>query len=94
VDRPSQRRAIVQVAALALVGILLLGTFLVVLPIVWGHRLRRMSRQPAPSCAPSNPFWFLKPSQPKAGETLTGEAEDGSTGTDASADDADGSSPE
>lgn len=73
--RQSRRRAMVQVAALALVGILLLGAFLLALPIVWGHRLRRMSRQPASSCAPLNPLWFLKPPQPKAGEARTGEEE-------------------
>ncbi|MFN0054859.1 MAG: hypothetical protein ACKV0T_22025 [Planctomycetales bacterium] len=50
-------------------GILIIGVGLISAALLWGHRVRRIARQPLPKVAPHDPFWHLKGPKGPAAET-------------------------
>jgi hypothetical protein len=55
-------------------GILICGVALVALALLWGHRIRRIARQPLPKVAPRDELWYLKATdKPEIGDTNVGE---------------------
>lgn len=49
---------------LMLAGILLAGFGLLLFVVLWGHRTRRVVREPLPPTSPVDELWFLKRSPP------------------------------
>jgi len=48
-------------AFLMLGGIIIGGTLLLTLVVMWGNRTRRLARRPLPPVAQRDELWFLKP---------------------------------
>lgn len=60
-------------AFLMLAGIIIGGTMLLVIIVMWGNRVRRFARKPPPTIAKRDELWFLKP---KHGTNADTEKED------------------
>ncbi|HEY3965038.1 MAG TPA: hypothetical protein VGM05_10850 [Planctomycetaceae bacterium] len=51
-------------ALLMLGGIIVVGTLLLMVVVMWGNRTRRLARKPLPQIAKRDELWFLKPKPP------------------------------
>ena len=51
-------------AVVMLGGIIVVGTFLLLVVVLWGNRTRRLARKPLPAVARRDELWFLKPKPP------------------------------
>lgn len=51
-------------AFLMLAGIIVGGTLLLLVVVLWGNRTRRLARKPLPTVARRDELWFLKPKPP------------------------------
>lgn len=72
-DEEARRRAY-SMGVVMLGGILICGVSLVALALLWGHRMRRIARQPLPKVAPRDDLWYLKATdKPDIGDTNVGE---------------------
>jgi hypothetical protein len=60
VDSDAKRHALSFGLAM-LAGIIVGGTMLLVLVVVWGNRTRRLARSPLPPVSKRDELWFLKP---------------------------------
>lgn len=60
VDTPAKRQAL-STGLLLLGGIIVAGTFLLALVVIWGNRARRLAQRPLPPVAKRDELWFLKP---------------------------------
>jgi hypothetical protein len=56
-------------AFLMLAGIIIGGTLLLTLVVMWGNRTRRLARKPLPPVAQRDELWFLKPKPDVDGST-------------------------
>jgi len=59
-ESKSRKRAVVWSALFLVVGIAVLGVFLIVVVLLWGIRLRRRNRTRKPPPAPFDPLWYLR----------------------------------
>jgi hypothetical protein len=59
-----------------LAGIIVGGTMLLTLVVVWGNRARRLARSPLPAVSKRDELWFLKPKK-DAGEDPGGVSKNG-----------------
>lgn len=73
-DREAKERA-VSAGILVLLGITIAGMGMVLLVMIWGRRVRRISLRSSGKTAPADPFWYLraKPRQPDGPSGRTGE---------------------
>ena len=55
-----ERNRAYQVGVMMIGGILIAGVGLLALVIIWGHRVRRIARQPLPKVTQRDELWFLK----------------------------------
>jgi hypothetical protein len=60
IDPDLRRKAIGQAFAM-LAAIIMGGTLLLLLVVMWGNRARRLARKPLPTVARRDDLWFLKP---------------------------------
>lgn len=60
-----------------LAGIIIGGTMLLALVVMWGNRTRRLARRPLPPVAQRDELWFLKP-KPEVDDS-TGEIDQAPT---------------
>jgi hypothetical protein len=67
-DRNAKRRA-ASIGLLGLVGIVLTGVGLMVLVVLWGHRLRRITRSSSPHPTRGDELWYLRPDKQKPAES-------------------------
>lgn len=66
--------------AMAIVGIGCAGLLLIMLTMLWGWRVRRISRAPLPPVSPGPEFWFLKPDRSTGSYASAADAEADSDG--------------
>ncbi len=60
VDAAAKKQAL-SFGLVMLAGIIVGGTMLLVLVVVWGNRTRRLARRPLPPVSKRDELWFLKP---------------------------------
>jgi hypothetical protein len=65
IDADLKRKTVAQ-AFLMLGGIIVGGTLLLLMVVMWGNRTRRLTRQPLPAVAKRDELWYLK-SKPSSG---------------------------
>ena len=64
---PKQTQKSLWLAFMMLGGIIVGGTLLLLMVVMWGNRTRRFARSPLPNVAKRDELWFLKP-KPATGE--------------------------
>ena len=57
----SERQRNAVSAMLALLGIVIVGVAFLSLVVLWGHRIRRMAREPIAKQSRPDELWYLKP---------------------------------
>ncbi|HLJ09668.1 MAG TPA: hypothetical protein VKU82_00690 [Planctomycetaceae bacterium] len=78
-DRPPEKRS-VSLALFMLGGIIVAGTLLLALVVMWGNRTRRLARRPLPGVSKRDDLWFLRPaktSEPQIEQGMPPEPESG-----------------
>lgn len=73
-EEGAARRRAYSMGIVMLGAILICGVSLVALVLLWGHRVRRIARQPLPKVAQRDDLWYLKAKdKPDIGDTSVGE---------------------
>ncbi len=67
IDTPAKRQAL-SLAVFMLGGIIVAGTLLLILVVMWGNRTRRLAQSALPPVAKRDELWFLKPKKDSAEE--------------------------
>jgi hypothetical protein len=76
-DSPTRRKEALTLGFIMLGSIIIGGTILLALVVMWGNRTRRLARSPLPPVAERDELWFLKPKKgSEIQETDTGKSGD------------------
>lgn len=71
-EQREDRKQMLPVIWLLLIGVAILGGILILLVILFGSRVRRIARKPLPAAPLRDPLWYLKP---KAGNLPEADGE-------------------
>ncbi len=73
IDTPAKRQAL-SLGLFMLGGIIVTGTLLLILVVMWGNRTRRLAQSALPPVAKRDELWFLKPKKDSAEETASDDS--------------------
>ena len=60
-NRKKEEEKAKNVGVVLLAGVAILGVFLMAMVLVWGNRVRRMTRRPLPTQCRGDELWYLRP---------------------------------